>query len=85
MIQMICWNLIPGYTANPTEEEEEKAEGQERTINISDLPPSDGCITAQSKGLSFSPTYSGRHFDTKVDLFQLYRSLHLKVLYHQNT
>lgn len=37
-----------------------------------------------SKGLSFSPNYSGRAFDTKVDLFRFYRSLHLKVWYHQN-
>ena len=54
-------------------------------INISDLPLSDDCISVLSRGLSFSPTYSGKDFDTKVDLFRFYRSLHLKVWYHQNT
>ncbi len=38
-----------------------------------------------SKGLSFAPTYLGNKFQTKVDLFRFYRSLHLKVWYHHKS
>lgn len=40
---------------------------------ISNLPLSDDCVSVLSKGLTFSPSYTGKEFDTKVDLFRFYR------------
>lgn len=42
-------------------------------------------MSVLSKGLSFAPTHSVTSFDTRVDLFRFYRSLHLKVWHAQNT
>ena len=54
-------------------------------INISGKPLSPNCIDVLAKGLSFSPTYTSREFDTKIDLFRFYRNLHLKAWYSMNS
>ena len=53
-------------------------------INISGTTLSDACMSALSKGLSFSPTCNTNEFETKVDLFKFYRNLHLKAWYSHN-
>lgn len=57
----------------------------ERTavINISDLPLLIDCVSDLFKGVSFSTTYLGNEFYTKVFLCRFYCSLHFKVCHHQ--
>lgn len=58
-------------------------EQEQTVINLSKTSLTPDNVSVLSKGLSFSPTYHTNVFNTKVDLFRFYRSLHLKVWYHQ--
>lgn len=50
-------------------------------VNLSQVELTPAQVQVLSKGLSFSPTYKSDLFETKIDLFRFYRSLHLKTWY----
>ena len=51
-------------------------------LNLSNINLTDDQVQVLSKGMSFAPTHGTSLFNTRIDLFRFYRSLHLKTWYH---
>ena len=70
-------------TARPAEAHSEgPPEEVLSVLNLSNINLTNEQVQVLSKGMSYAPTHGTSLFNTRIDLFRFYRSMHLKTWYH---